>query len=86
MGTASVVAAIGFGATVFMLWVLVALLLDGALWSRYLVARVARKPQPRKVVLQVVSVASDGVGSREVGSNRCGDRVELLENQNHEKG
>jgi hypothetical protein len=86
MAAASVIAAIGFGATVFMLWVLIALLRDGVRWSRYQVARVARYPQPRKEVLQILSVTSDGTHLRQVGSNRSDDRVELLENQNHEKG
>ena len=83
MGTASVIAAIGFGATVFMLRVLVALLCEGVPWFRYGDALVELQ---RKEALQVLSVVSDHTHLRDLRSSRSDDCVELLENQNHEKG
>jgi hypothetical protein len=80
MGTASVVAAIGFGAAVFMLGFLIALLREGAPSVRYWVARALRKPQREGV--QVLSAAFDGCGA---GRELSDGRVELLENENHEK-
>jgi hypothetical protein len=81
MGSASVIAIIGFGATVFMLWVLVALLCERAPRSRYSDALL--DPQ-RKEALHVLSVASNHAHLRDLRSRD--DRVELLENQNHENG
>jgi hypothetical protein len=82
MGTASVIAIIGFAATVFMLWVLVALLCERVPRSRYSDAHV--EPQ-RKEALHVLSVASNRTHVRDLRSY-SNDRVELLENHNHEKG
>jgi hypothetical protein len=79
MGTASVVAAIGFGAAVFMLGFLIALLREGASSVRYWVVPVFGKPQ--RAGVQVLNVAYDGDAGREPGDGR----VELLENENHEK-
>ncbi len=59
MGTASVIAAIDFGGTVFMLWVLIALLGEEAPTFRYSVALVAQEPTHRNEGLQLVSVAFD---------------------------
>lgn len=86
MESGSLIATIGFGATVFMLWFLGALLHDGVRWSRYRVARSVRKPRRRKKIWQDLSLVSPGAHLREVRSNRPVDRVELLENENHEKG
>ncbi|MGA7376753.1 MAG: hypothetical protein WBW36_10425 [Candidatus Sulfotelmatobacter sp.] len=86
MGTASVIAAIGFGGTVFMLWVLIALLGEEAPTFRYSVALVAQEPAHRNEGLQLVSVAFDDRYLWEAARNRSDDCVELLENINHEKG
>jgi hypothetical protein len=85
MGAASLIAAIGFGATAFMLWVLAALLRDGVRWSDYRVVRVARNTRSREETRRGLSLASDGAHLPEARSNRRGHRVELLENQNHGK-
>ncbi|MGB8581308.1 MAG: hypothetical protein WCD47_10840 [Candidatus Sulfotelmatobacter sp.] len=82
MATASVIAAIGFGGTVFMLWVLIALLREGVPWSRYEDALV----EPRRKEALQVSVVSDRMHLPDLRSSRSDDRVELSENQNHEKG
>ncbi|MGB8989238.1 MAG: hypothetical protein WCC37_21740, partial [Candidatus Sulfotelmatobacter sp.] len=82
MGAASVIAIIGFGATVFMLRVLVALLCERAPRSRYPDALLDSQ---RKEALHVLSGASNRTLLGDLRSSRD-DRVDLLENQNHEKG
>jgi hypothetical protein len=84
MGAASVVAAIGFGGAVFMLWFLLALLREGAPSVCCWVVPVRRKP-PREA-FQVLSIAYEGGDCCETGTNRSELRVELLENENREKG
>jgi hypothetical protein len=80
MGTASVVAAIGFGAAVFMLGFLIALLREGAPSVRYWVAPVLRKPQREGV--QVLRAAYDGRGA---GRELSNGGVKLSENENHDQ-
>jgi hypothetical protein len=84
MGAASVVAAIGFGGAVFMLRFLLALLREGAPSVCYWVVPVRRKPQ--REAFQVLSIGYEGCACCETGSNRSEFRVELLENENREKG
>jgi hypothetical protein len=78
MGTASVVAAIGFGAAVFMLGFLIALLREGPSSVRYWVVPVLRKPQREGAL----SVTYDGRGA---GCKLRVDRVKLSENENHDQ-
>jgi hypothetical protein len=85
MEAASLIATIGFGAKLFMLWFLGSPLRAGDSWSRCRVAR-ARKLRPRREILPVFSIALDRMRLREEGSSHSDDRLELLENQNHEKG
>ncbi|MGC2822540.1 MAG: hypothetical protein WA198_22800 [Candidatus Sulfotelmatobacter sp.] len=82
MGTASVTAAIGFGGTVLMLWVLIALLREEAPTFRHSVTLVAQRNEG----LQLFSVAFDDTSLWEVAKSRSDDYAELLENKNHEKG
>ncbi|MGC2060346.1 MAG: hypothetical protein WA653_18925 [Candidatus Sulfotelmatobacter sp.] len=84
MGAASVIATIGFGATVFMLRVLVALLCERVSWSRDRNALV--EPPRRKDALQILNAVSDRTLLRDLRSIRSDDCGELLEKQNHEKG
>lgn len=77
MGIASVVAAIGFGAAVFMLGFLIALLREGAS-VRYWVEPVLAKP-PREGLL---SGAYDGRGA---GRELSEGRAKLSENENHDQ-
>ncbi|MFZ1929841.1 MAG: hypothetical protein WAU50_11940 [Candidatus Sulfotelmatobacter sp.] len=86
MGTASVIAAIGFGGTVFMLWVLIALLGEEAPTFRYSVALVEQETTQGNEGLQLLSVAFDDTSLWKGAKNRSDDYVELLENKNHEKG
>jgi hypothetical protein len=86
MGTASVIAAIGFGGTVFMLWVLIALLREGAPTFRYSFTLAAPETTRKNEGLQLLSVAFEDTSLWEGTKNRSDDYVELLENKNHEKG
>jgi hypothetical protein len=82
MGTASVVAAIGFGGAVFMLGFLIALLREGASSVRYWVVPVLRKPQRKGFQILSGAYDDDGRGAgRELGDGR----VELSENENHDQ-
>ncbi|MGA8837834.1 MAG: hypothetical protein WCF74_11715 [Candidatus Sulfotelmatobacter sp.] len=82
MGAASVVAAVGFCGAGFMLWFLIALLREGAPSVCYWVVPVRRK---EREALHMLRVRLDGgdCGTACTGSNY---RVDLLENENHEKG
>jgi hypothetical protein len=86
MGAASVIAIIGFGGTVFMLWVLIALLREETLTFHPLTLA-AREPADSKERPQrLLSVPFDDTYAWKMGRNCNDDRVELLENQNHEMG
>lgn len=83
MGTASVVAAIGFAAVVFMLRFLIALLREAPPAVCYWVVPVRQNPE--RTVLQCWSGNYVDDDCRQEAWKRGHDRVELLENENHEK-
>jgi hypothetical protein len=84
MGTASEIAIIGFGGTVFMLWVLIALWREETptFHSLTLAEGAESKERPQRLL----SVPFDDTYVWKAGRNCSDDRVELLENQNHEMG
>jgi hypothetical protein len=84
MDAASVVAAIGFGGVIFMVWFLIALLREHVLSVRRPVAPAQRKPRIQH--LQVLRIAYDDGACLEARSNGSDCAVELLEKQHHEKG
>ena len=83
MGAASVVAAVGFCGAGFMLWFLVALLREGAPSVCYWVVPVRRKEREALHMLRVRYAGGDCCGTACTASKY---RVDLLENENHEKG
>jgi hypothetical protein len=83
MGAAPVVAAIGFCGAGFMLWFLIALLREGAPSVWYWAVPVPRKEREALHMLRVRYAGGDRCGTAFTSSNY---RVDLLENENHEKG
>jgi hypothetical protein len=84
MDAASVVAAIGFGGAMFMLWFLIVLLREQVRSVRPRTASAQRKLRIRH--LRVLRIAYDCGTRLETRSNGSDCAVELLENQHHEKG
>ena len=83
MYTAPVVAAIGFGAALFMLGFLIAFVREGAPAVCDWVLPSRRKRHAEAI--QVLGLRYDGAyGER--GCNRGNGREEVVENKNHEKG
>jgi|SRR5579863_94514 len=83
MSAAAIVAGIGIGAAVFMLWFLFALLREGALSVSYWAVPVLRE---KRETFQMLDIRYEGGSFCETADGRCDYRVNLLENQNHEKG
>jgi hypothetical protein len=87
MDAAWVVAAIGVGGAMFMLWFLSALLREGALSFRNWAAPKRQGLQRELQIkhLQLLRIAYDGGVCLQAGSNGSYGAVELSENENHEK-
>jgi hypothetical protein len=82
MGAPAIVAAIGVGAAVFMLWFLFALLREGAPSVSYWAVPVLRK---KRETFRILDARYEDRSFCETTDGRSDYRVNLLENQNHEK-